>query len=45
MGHDATSDEIDRCPAYARQVYRVGAICGGGGDRGGGKGAGGAIFL
>jgi hypothetical protein len=36
---------IDRCPAYARQVYRVGTICGGGGDGGGGKGAGGAIFL
>ena len=36
---------IDRCLAYARQVYHVGAICGGGGDGGGGKGAGGAIFL
>jgi hypothetical protein len=36
---------IDRRPAYARQVYRKGAICGGGGDGGGGEGAGGAIFL
>ena len=40
------SGQIDRCPAYAHQVYHVGTICGGGGDsRGGRKGAEGAIFL
>jgi hypothetical protein len=36
---------IDRCPAYAGQVFRVGVICGGGGDGGGEKGVVGGIFL